>query len=1046
MAESKESVFQQDIIDDLVASGWLLGESSQYDQERALFPEDLLSYVQDTQPEQWEKFSRNYPNDPESSFLDATVRSLKKEGTLATLRGRVKDRGAKLKVCNFKPDHGKNPDTLELYEQNQLRVVPELVYSPHGYEGRLDLTLFVNGLPVATLELKSAFKQSLDNAKLQYIKDRQPNDPVTKQPEPLLTFKRGALVHFAVSQFEVAMTTKLAGENTFFLPFNRGTKDGGAGNDMPETGYATSYLWREVFERDSWLNILGRFIHLQEEYKEDWQGKKVKKETMIFPRYHQWDAVRTLLQTTAAEGTGHKYLIQHSAGSGKSNSIAWLAHQLASLHNAADEKVFNSVVVITDRTVLDSQLQDTIYQFDHAEGVVGRISREEGECSKSAQLAVALEFATPIIIVTIQTFPFVLKAIQESTGLASRRFAVIADEAHSSQTGSTARQLREVLMAEQLDEEAGITGEDVLAATLAARQGSPNISYYAFTATPKPKTLELFGRCADMSRPAADDNIPEPFHVYSMRQAIEEGFILDVLQNYTSYNLAYKLAHANPEKDEEVDSKEASTQVAKWVRLHPHNIAQKVETIVEHFHRTVAPELNGEAKAMVVTGSRKEAVRYKLAFDKYVTGKGYKNISAMVAFSGEVIDPKSGPDGFTERNMNPGLLGRDMRKAFDTSDYQVMLVANKFQTGFDQPKLVAMYVDKKLTGVDCIQTLSRLNRTYPGKENTYVLDFVNDPQDVLEEFRKYYRTAELASVSDPNLIYEIQSGLMEQRIFQWHEVEALAKAYFDPKESQDALARHCKPAVDRYQARYCDVMDTVNTAKAAVKEAEANGTEAQQANAAQSLSEAKETKDVLDTFKKNLGAFVRFYEFCSQVVDFSDEELEQLAVYAKHLQPLLKVEQLEESIDISLLQMTHYKLYEARQQRLNLRETEGDYKLQGIDALGSHTPREQETELLSQILERLNDLFVGENLTDQDRLNWFNTLKDKVSENDIVMDQVRNNTPEQAMLGDYPDAVQSAVIESMDAHNDQAMQYLSSERIAKQVAEMLLAALKQGIE
>ncbi|MFI2810370.1 type I restriction endonuclease subunit R [Microbulbifer sp. JSM ZJ756] len=1045
MADSRETRFQQDIIRELNDAGWLLGTSDKYDRERALYPEDLLAYVQETQPEQWAKFARNYPDDPATALLNTTKRALKKDGTLKTLRGRLRDRGAKLRVCTFKPDHDKNPDTLALYAQNRLRVVPELIYSPHGYDGRIDLALFVNGLPVATLELKSAFKQSLENAKLQYMRDRQPKDPTSKQPEPLLTFKRGALVHFAVSQYEVAMTTKLAGKGTFFLPFNRGTSDGGAGNDQPAEGYATSYLWREVLQRDSLLNILGRFMHLQEEWKEDWQGKKIKKETMIFPRYHQLDAVRSLLAATAAEGTGHKYLVQHSAGSGKSNSIAWLAHQLASLHDPESNQVFDSVIVITDRTVLDSQLQDTIYQFEHAEGVVARINREEGDGSKSEQLAAALAAGTPIIIVTIQTFPFVLKAIQESTGLKDRRFAVIADEAHSSQTGATARQLREVLMAEQLDDANEISGEDVLAATLAARKGSANISYYAFTATPKAKTLELFGRRPDMSRPAADDNKPVAFHIYSMRQAIEEGFILDVLQNYITYNQAYKLAHANPEKDTEVESKRAATQVAKWVRLHPYNIAQKVEVIVEHFYRTVARELNAEAKAMVVTGSRKEAVRYKLAFDKYVQEKGCPNINAMVAFSGEVVDKESGPEPFTERNMNPGLKGRDMRKAFDTDEYQVMLVANKFQTGFDQPKLVAMYVDKKLSGVDCIQTLSRLNRTYPGKENTYVLDFVNDPEDVLSEFKKYYQTAELENVSDPNLIYEIQTSLMEERLFQWHEVEALANAFFDPKASQDTLTRHCKPAMDRYQHRYRDVMESVRMARTAVKDAEANGNEADQANALARLKEAKAMKDVLDTFKRNLNAFVRFYEFCSQVVEFDDEELEQLAVYCKHLYPLLRIEQTDDEIDLSLLQMTHYKLYEARQQRLSLREKEGDYKLRGITSVGSHTPKDQETELLSQILERLNDLFVSEHLTDKDRINWFNTLKDKVSENETVMDQVRNNTAEQAMLGDYPKAVQDAVIESMTAHSEQSTQFLSSERIARQVTEMLLAVIKQGL-
>lgn len=1045
MADSKESIFQQDIVKDLVASGWLLGESASYNRELALYPEDVIGYVKDTQSDRYDKLAKHYPQDSEAALLKTVASWLDKKGTLWVLRNEVKDRGARIRLCTFKPDHELNAEALERFQQNRLRVVPELVYSPNGYEGRLDLTLFVNGIPVATLELKSAFKQKLENAKYQYMKDRQPKDPTTKKPEPLLTFKRGALVHFVVDQYEVAMTTKLSGFKTFFLPFNKGTREGGEGNDMPDEGYATSYLWQEVFQSDNLLNILGRYIHLERTEKEDALGRKRAKETMIFPRYHQWDAVKTLLSTAKDEGAGHKYLIQHSAGSGKSNSIAWLAHQLSSLYKTDGTKEFNSVIVITDRTVLDNQLQETIYQFEHADGVVSRINRDDGEGSKSEQLAQALISSTPIIIVTIQTFPHVLKAIQENTGLTERTFAVIADEAHSSQTGATARKLREVLMAEQLDDEQEITGEDVLAATLEARRGSENISYFAFTATPKNKTLELFGRCPDPSVPPSDDNIPEAFHVYSMRQAIEEGFILDVLKNYTTYRMAYKLAHADPKHDEEVDSKKASIKIARWVRLHPHNISQKVETIIEHFRKTVAHLLNGEAKAMLVTSSRKEAVRYKIAFDKYVNEKGYGHISAMVAFSGEVIDKESGPEGFTERNMNPSLKGRDMRKAFDTTEYQVMIAANKFQTGFDQPKLVAMYVDKKLAGVDCVQTLSRLNRTYPGKDSTYVLDFVNEPEDVLAEFQKYYQTAELASVSNPNLVYELQASLGEQRIYQWSEVVSFGDAYFDPKSSQSALARFCKPAADRYSHRYSEVADTIKTARTALRHAEDVGNEVDKANAERSLSEAKEAQDVLDMFKKNLGAFVRFYEFTSQLVDFDDTELEYLSVYAKHLLPLLREQSPDEDIDISQLVMTHYRLNEIRQQQLKLKQDAEGAVLEGITGLGTGQPKDMATELLSQILERFNDLFIGDGLTDKDKVNWLHTLAGKVSENETVMDQIRNNTHEQAMLGDYPTEVQNAVIGSMEAHNDLAMQFLGSERIASSVAELLLKVLKDGL-
>ncbi|MDD9893953.1 MAG: type I restriction endonuclease, partial [Gammaproteobacteria bacterium] len=444
MADARELAFQNHIIEQLVQQGWLLGKSELYDRERALYREDLLSYVQQTQPQAWDKYCEHYGDNAVEALCDAVVRQQERKGTLQAIRQPLKDRGVRINLCTFKPDSDLNPDTLAAYQANRLRVVPELIYSPHGYQGRIDLVLFVNGLPVATLELKSEFKQALDNAKNQYRFDRPPKDKQTRKAEPLLTFKRGALVHFAASQNEVAMTTKLAGADTFFLPFNRGRADGAAGNDAPPTDAAdqnaTAYLWQEILQPDVWLNLLGRYLHLQGEEKEDAQGIKQKKETLIFPRYHQWHAVTSLLAATQAEGPGQKYLIQHSAGSGKSNSIAWLAHQLSALSQPDGSSFYDSVIVITDRTVLDSQLQDTIYQFEHADGVVCRISRDEKAAgSKSAQLAEALLAATPIIIVTIQTFPHVLEAIQSATGLKDRRFAVLADEAHSSHTGATAR-------------------------------------------------------------------------------------------------------------------------------------------------------------------------------------------------------------------------------------------------------------------------------------------------------------------------------------------------------------------------------------------------------------------------------------------------------------------------------------------------------------------------------------------------------------------------------------------------------------------------------
>lgn len=1080
-SKAQELIFQNDIVNQMVANGWLLGAPAGYNRNLALYEEDVLGFVQETQDEEWQKYCRLYPKNPEKHFLErvatqlnkadpnAANRELRTFGTLGVLRHELRDRGTRFKLCQFKPEHDLNPDTLARYQKNRLRIVPELVYSPYVTEEhltetgakakawRIDLVLFVNGLPVATLELKSEFKQAVENAIKQYKRTRLPKDPVTKKPEPLLTFKRGALVHFAVSQYEVYMATRLSGDDTFFLPFNRGTREGGAGNDIPENQdhYATGYLWNEVLLPDNLLNILARFVHLQIEDKEDWQGKKYKVETLIFPRYHQWDVVTRLLHASRREGPGQKYLIQHSAGSGKSNSIAWTAHQLSSLYDAQGNKQFHSVIVVTDRTVLDDQLQDTIFQFEHADGVVGRINNKEGDGSKSEKLALALETSQPIIIVTIQTFPFVLQAIENSVSLKERCYAVIADEAHSSQSGSTARQLKEVLMVEDTTDDVELTSEDILDATIAARRANANISFFAFTATPKPKTLELFGRLPNPALPPSKQNKPEAYHVYSMRQAIEEGFILDVLKNYTNYKVAYQLAQRIQAKDEQVDSKKAQVKLNQWVRLHDYNVAQKVQVIVEHFKDNVMGLLGAQAKAMVVTSSRKEVVRYKKEFDKYVKrmGKGYESIRAMVAFSGEVEFGDKDPNAaellgvkFTERSMNPDLKGRDMRKAFDSGDYQVMLVANKFQTGFDQPKLCAMYVDKKLGDVECVQTLSRLNRPYPGKaeSGTFVLDFFNDPQEILDAFQPYYQTAELADVSDPDLIFDLFDKLRALGIFTWQEVEQFAVAFFAKNKSSAAISNICKPAVQRWQGRYKLAIDAYKTAKEMFERTRKTRDPVLIANAEKSFKECRQEKDRLEIFKKDLGSFTRFYEFMSQIVDYSNKDLEKLSLYARHLRPLLR-EKLDEEddIDLSNVALSHYRLSILRQQDLVI-ETEGECKLKPGGDLGTAKARDKKEEFLSKILNRLNELFITDQLTNKDLVSYAYTIRDKVSENVKVMDQIRNNAPEQAMLGDFPKAIDDAVMDSSEAHQNQMMQILSNPVVARGFAKVVFDLIKQS--
>lgn len=1051
MADSRETQFQQDIIAAMTASGgWITGTASGYDRANALYTEDLLAFFREAYPERWHKFCKNNPHNPGDALVKAVVRGLNKNGTLEVLRHGVKTPGVPIATCAFQPDHGMNPDSAARYAANRLRVVPEVSYSPHYREGqnenkynpRLDLVLFVNGIPVATLELKSQFKQSVENAKRQYCRDRPVKDPITRKPEPLLTFKRGALVHFAVSQDEVAMTTRLAGKDTFFLPFNQGTAEGGAGNPRAADGnkYATSYLWEHVFAPDAWTRILGRFLHLQKEEQQDFHGRRTTKETLIFPRYHQWEVVNKLVGTTRREGVGERYLVQHSAGSGKSNSIGWAAHQLSSLYDDSGKQLFNSIIVVTDRTVLDQQLQDTIYQFEHQHGVVRQIRRDIGTLSKSEQLAEALAEGTRIIIVTIQTFPALFDALDKRPHLAQGRYAVIADEAHSSQTGSSASKLKAILGSDY-DAGAELSAEEMLDAAVASRAPTDRISYYAFTATPKARTIELFGRRPDPSLPASADNKPEAFHVYSMRQAIEEHFILDVLQNYVTYSTAWKLTH--PHGDErEVDTRKGSGKLAKWVRLHPYNIGQRVEVVVEHFRANVRHLLDGQAKAMVVTASRHEAVRYTLAMREYIATKGYADVHPLVAFSGSIPADKYIPEEVTETSirLNPGLKGRDHRDALDSDDFNVMIVANKFQTGFDQPKLCAMYVDKKLKGVDCVQTLSRLNRTFDGKE-TFILDFVNDPEDVLEAFRPYYNKAELADVSDPDVVYDLQQTLDAEGIYHWDEVEGFARAFFDPKSPASQLSYYCKPAQDRFATRYRDIIENIRALERAHREAERSGDKAGAERHAHALEEAGKDRDALDLFKKNMASFVRTYEFLSQLVNFDDRELEQLCVFAKHLHPLLRADAPDdEEIDLSELQLTHYRLTKRAAYELLIADGQGDYGLKPITDVGSGKPYDPEKQRLSEIIERLNELF-GAEVSDDDKLQYANGIADRIERDEDVMEQVRSHSPEQVMHGLFPKRVTDIVLDAMQDHEKLSMEVLENEGTGRDFALLILRLL-----
>ena len=1016
----KEISFEDEICGHLGQHGWLYegGSATQYDRIRTLFAPDLISWVQATQPEAWETLTKNHGTKAEDTLLDRLREQIDQRGTLEVLRHGVELLGLRrpLKVAQFKPALA-TPEILARYEANRLRVVRQVRYSIHN-ENCIDLVLFLNGVPVATVELKTDFTQSVQDAIDQYRFDRNPR-PKGQAPEPLLSFPNGALVHFAVSNSEVHMTTKLLGPATSFLPFNQGN-DGGSGNPPNPSGHRTAYLWEQVWARDSWLEILGRYLVGERDTK-----KQIK--AVIFPRFHQLDVTRKLQECVLKEGPGGKYLVQHSAGSGKTKSIAWTAHFFAELHDARNEKIFDSVLVVSDRNVIDAQLQDAIFDFQRTTGVVATITGEEG--SKSAALTEALSGDKKIVVCTIQTFPAAIKQVQILAATQGKRFAVIADEAHSSQTGEAASKLRAVLSQQEMaDYKDGgeVSAEDILAAQMASRASSKGITYVAFTATPKAKTLELFGRRPEPSQPAGPDNLPAPFHVYSMRQAIEEKFILDVLQNYTSYKLAFKLAHEGQSYDDhEVERAAALKGIMGWVRLHPYNIARKVEIVVEHFREFVAPLLAGKAKAMVVVGSRIEAVRWKLAIDKYIKDRGYP-MGTLVAFSGEVNDPESGSEPFTEggRTLNPNLRGQDIRTAFKTAEYQILLVANKFQTGFDQPLLCAMYVDRRLAGIQAVQTLSRLNRAYPGKDTTYVVDFVNEAEEVLAAFKTYYTTAELSSATDPHIIFNLRAKLDSAGYYDDFEVNRVVAVELKSGAKQSELVAALEPVADRLMKKY-------KVAQGALQDARARKDDG-------AATAAKDEIDALNLFKTDMGAYVRLYTFLSQIFDYGSTEIEKRAIFYKRLIPLLEFGRGREGIDLSKVILTHHTLRNLGKRGLRLSPSDVP-KLEPISEAGSGSVQERAKAYLSEIIEKVNDLFEGD-LTDQDKLVYVNhVIKGKLMESEILRQQAASNSKEQ--FGNSPDLraeILGAVMGALDAHTAMSTQALNSESVREGLKDILL--------
>ena len=1016
MADHNEVVFESEICAHLKSHGWLYSANDVgYDRERALFPEDLFDWLEQTQQPAYGKALKAAGS--QGKFLDVLTAALDKPlehggGTLNVLRNGVQYiGGGRLKMAQFRPETGLNATTTAQYSTMRVRVMRQVHFSTADRRS-IDLVFFVNGLPVATVELKTDFTQSLDEAINQYRKDRHPL--TNGRPEPLLSFGHRALVHFAVSNDLAAMTTRLEGEKTHFLPFNIG-HDHGAGNPPGTDGRsATAYLWERLWDKDSWLDIIGRLMIV--ETKQEWDvatGSSVSRTSMLFPRFHQWEAVTNIVAAVREEGVGQRYLIEHSAGSGKTNTIAWTAHRLARLH-VNDEKVFDSVIVVVDRTVLDGQLQDAIRQIDGSGKIVATISPEDvrkaGAKSKSGLLATALKNGELIIAVTVQTFPFALDEIRKDSSLKGRRFAVIADEAHSSQSGQISSKLKAVLTAEEVTEvEAGgeVDVASILAAEMTERAESPNISYLAFTATPKNKTLELFGR-------KGPDGKPVEFHLYSMLQAIEEGYILDVLKGYQTYDTALKIAGKASSDGDEVDEAAARKGLMRWVKLHPTNISQKVQIIVEHFHANVAHLLEGKAKAMVVTDSRKAAVKYKKAIDAYITTRAAEDASynyrTLVAFSGSVTMEEDeqwasewGPrpskdDEFTEANLNPGA-GSDLAASFKGTTYKIMLVANKFQTGFDQPLLSAMYVDKKLSGVTAVQTLSRLNRTHrtasgEQKRKTFVIDFVNTPEDIRAAFEPYFTNATLETETDPYVVVHLATKLAQSGIYTPDQVREVAELWVTRK-GNNALSAAISPAKNDFARRYAAALEAEDTV----------------------------TLTALDLFRKDVATYVRLYDFMSQIVDYGDPELEMLSIFLRLLERVIRESSWAAEVDLSDVVLVGVKHTKATAVDIALT---GDGELTGISAAGTGSRKEPKYVALQVVIDKMNDLFGADAFTESQVREFVHGLVQTLLTDPDLVKQTAVNSKKQFMESqDFQAAVTEAVVDNQDAHNTMADYFFS---------------------
>lgn len=1000
MEVTSENTFETAIIESLVTSGgYVEGEADAYSPELGMFKAEVLQFLQTTQTRQWDRLAAIHGEDVSDRVIARLHKEMDLRGSLDVIRNGFVDYGVRFKVAFFKPESGLNPDTQVLYEQNRLEVVRQVYYSRKN-RNSVDLVLSLNGLPVATLELKNRFTgQSTADAKKQYADTRD-------NKELLFAFKKRALVHFAVDDEAVYMTTRVDGGKTHWLPFNKGHNHG-AGNAPNPGGYRSDYLWRDILSKESWLEVIARFIHLQTEEFE-FEGRTRKKETLIFPRYHQLDAVRKITRHAQEHGAGRNYLVQHSAGSGKSNSIAWLSYRLSGLHNADNQRIFDSVIVVTDRRVLDSQLQNTIYQFEHKSGVVQRIDKD------SQQLADAISDGSNIIITTLQKFSFIVEKVGS---LPNRNYAVIIDEAHSSQGGEASKKMKQVLGnanaseesgdgsskaqepypgPDEEEEEEGVDSQDIVTdyieQSAAIRGPQSNLSFFAFTATPKYKTLAVFGYQDTRGK-------PQPFHLYSMRQAIEEGFILDVLQHYTTYQLFFNLCKAI-EDDPQLNKRKAVQAMGRFVSLHPHNLAQKTKIIVEHFQQVVTGKIGGRAKAMLVTGSRLHAKRYFEELKRYIDENGYEqHIKILVAFSGKVTDDNF-PDGVTEPQLT-GYGEKELPRKFAEDDYKILIAADKFQTGFDQPLLHTMYVDKPLSGVRAVQTLSRLNRTAPGKEDTFILDFVNDRQTILDSFQPYYEITTVTDEPEPNHLYDLKAKLDEKQIYLDTEVDALARVYFNPATrttagAQARLYRHIDPAVDRYKNI--------------------------------------ETQEEKEAFKKSLRTWTNLYAFMAQIMPFHEVEFEKFYAYAKLLLTKLPKRDLSESMKLTdEVALEYYRLQKIKDGSIDLVAGE-EGELDGLTEAGIKRGKEDKA-ALSEIIDVLNDRF-GTEFEEADRL-FFEQIETELMQDDKLKTQARVNKMDTFKYA-FEEIFIDKLIDRMDQNQEIFEKIIEDESFGGLVKELMM--------